>query len=33
MLIALIPRAVWPEKPVVGGGGHLVQEVTVSASR
>jgi hypothetical protein len=25
---ALIPRAIWPDKPVVGGGGDLVSEFT-----
>lgn len=28
MIFALIPRAVWPEKPVVGGGGSLVHNFT-----
>jgi hypothetical protein len=28
MILALIPRAVWPEKPVVGGGGNVVHNFT-----
>lgn len=27
-LWALIPRAIWPDKPEVGGGGNLVEEAT-----
>jgi hypothetical protein len=27
-LWALVPRAIWPDKPVVGGGGQLVSEFT-----
>jgi len=28
MIMALIPRAIWPEKPVVGGGKTVVQDFT-----
>jgi hypothetical protein len=28
MVLALIPRAMWPDKPAVGGGGDLVRNVT-----
>jgi hypothetical protein len=28
MIIALIPRVVWPNKPAVGGGGSVVRELT-----
>jgi hypothetical protein len=28
MLIGLIPRALWPEKPAVGGGGNVVEHFT-----
>jgi hypothetical protein len=28
MLIGLIPRALWPEKPAVGGGGSVVEHFT-----
>jgi hypothetical protein len=28
LIIALIPRAIWPGKPVVGGGGSVVQDFT-----
>jgi energy-coupling factor transporter transmembrane protein EcfT len=28
MFVALIPRALWPEKPVVGGGAGVVQKFT-----
>ena len=27
-LVALVPRVVWPEKPVVGGGGDIVSKYT-----
>jgi len=28
MLLGLIPRAIWPDKPVVGGGGSVVHDFT-----
>jgi energy-coupling factor transporter transmembrane protein EcfT len=28
LILALIPRAVWPDKPAVGGGGSLVHDFT-----
>jgi hypothetical protein len=28
MIISLIPRALWPDKPVVGGGGSVVHDFT-----
>jgi hypothetical protein len=28
MIMALIPRAIWPEKPMVGGSGSIVHEFT-----
>jgi hypothetical protein len=28
LIIAMIPRAIWPDKPAVGGGGSLVQDFT-----
>ena len=28
MLLGLIPRAIWPDKPVVGGGGSVVHDLT-----
>ena len=28
MIIGLIPRALWPEKPAVGGGGTVVRDFT-----
>ncbi|MGP0094518.1 MAG: hypothetical protein ACLPKB_31915 [Xanthobacteraceae bacterium] len=28
MIVALIPRALWPDKPQVGGGGNVVQHFT-----
>jgi hypothetical protein len=28
MILALIPRAVWPDKPAVGGGGSVVHDLT-----
>ena len=28
MVLSLIPRAVWPDKPAVGGGGTIVQDFT-----
>jgi energy-coupling factor transporter transmembrane protein EcfT len=28
LIIALVPRAIWPGKPAVGGGGSLVQDFT-----
>jgi hypothetical protein len=28
MVLALIPRALWPDKPIVGGGGNVVSEFT-----
>jgi hypothetical protein len=28
VIIGLIPRAIWPDKPVVGGGGNVVSEFT-----
>jgi hypothetical protein len=28
MIIALIPRALWPDKPAIGGGGNVVTEFT-----
>jgi hypothetical protein len=28
MIIALIPRVVWPDKPAVGGGGSVVHDLT-----
>ena len=28
MVLSLIPRVVWPDKPVVGGGGSVVQDFT-----
>src|SRR5205814_7729697 len=28
MIVALIPRAIWPDKPAVGGGGSVVADFT-----
>jgi hypothetical protein len=28
MIVALIPRVIWPDKPAVGGGGTVVQDFT-----
>ena len=28
MIVALIPRAIWPDKPAVGGGGSVVHDFT-----
>lgn len=28
MIFALIPRAIWPEKPTIGGGGNVVHDFT-----
>lgn len=28
MIISLVPRALWPDKPVVGGGGDVVTKYT-----
>jgi energy-coupling factor transporter transmembrane protein EcfT len=28
MIVALVPRAIWPDKPAVGGGGNVVADFT-----
>lgn len=28
MIVGLIPRAIWPDKPVIGGGGHVFSDLT-----
>src|SRR5262249_3138171 len=28
MIVALVPRAIWPDKPAVGGGGSVVHDFT-----